>query len=37
MVSRAGSVFNEAGELVDEKVQAQLKQFMQGFVTYTRG
>jgi chromate reductase, NAD(P)H dehydrogenase (quinone) len=37
MVSRAGSVFNEAGDLIDDKVKAQLKQFMQGFVTFTRG
>ncbi|HSD37279.1 MAG TPA: NADPH-dependent FMN reductase [Rhodocyclaceae bacterium] len=37
MVSRAGSVFNEAGELADDKVKAQLKQFLQGFVTYTQG
>jgi NAD(P)H-dependent FMN reductase len=32
MVSRAGQVFNEAGELADEKVSAQLRQFLQGFV-----
>ena len=32
MVSRAGQVFNEAGELVDEKVKAQLQRFLQGFV-----
>lgn len=32
MVSRAGQVFNAAGELVDEKVKAQLQQFLQGFV-----
>jgi chromate reductase len=37
MVSRAGSVFNEAGELVDEQVRTQLRQFMHGFVSYTRG
>lgn len=32
MVSRAGSVFNEAGEMTDEKVKAQLRQFLQGYV-----
>ena len=34
MVSRAGSVFNEAGEMVDEKMKAQLQQFLQGFITF---
>jgi chromate reductase len=34
MVSRAGSVFNEKGELVDEKIKAQLQQFLQGFVAF---
>jgi len=37
MVSRAGSVFNEAGELTDEKIKAQLRDFMQGFVGFARG
>ncbi len=32
LVSRASQVFNEAGELVDDKVKAQLQQFLQGFV-----
>ena len=32
MVSRAGQVFNEAGEMVDEKMKGQLQQFLQGFV-----
>jgi NAD(P)H-dependent FMN reductase len=32
MVSRAGNVFNDAGELIDEKTRAQLQQFLQGFV-----
>jgi len=32
MVSRAGQVFNEAGEMVDEKMRSQLQQFLQGFV-----
>jgi len=36
MVSRAGSVFNEHGELVDEKTRAQLQQFLQGFVEFVR-
>ena len=33
MVSRAGQVFNEAGEMVDERMKAQLQQFLHGFVT----
>ena len=37
MVSRAGSVFKEVGELTDEKIRLQLQQFMQGFVSFTRG
>ena len=36
MVSRAGQVFNEAGEMVDEKMRAQLQQFLQGFVASLR-
>ena len=32
MVARAGQVFDESGEMVDEKMKAQLRQFMQGFV-----
>ncbi|MEC5384971.1 NADPH-dependent FMN reductase [Uliginosibacterium sp. H3] len=36
MVSRAGSVFNEAGELVDEKIAAQLAKFLDGFVAFTK-
>jgi chromate reductase len=32
LVSRAGQVFDEAGEMVDEKMKAQLQQFLQGFV-----
>lgn len=31
MVSRAGQVFNETGEMVDEKMKGQLQQFLQGF------
>jgi NAD(P)H-dependent FMN reductase len=33
MVSRAGKVFDEGGAMVDEKMKAQLQQFLQGFVT----
>lgn len=33
MVSRAGQVFDAAGELVDEKVRGQLQDFLRGFVT----
>jgi len=36
MVSRAGTVFNEKGELVDEKVRGQLRQFIEGFVDFVR-
>lgn len=36
MVSRAGSVFNEAGEMVDEKMKEQLKQYLQGFVEFAK-
>lgn len=32
MVSRAGQVFGPDGTMVDEKVKAQLQQFLQGFV-----
>src|SRR3954469_16038146 len=32
LVSRAGQVFNESGEMVDEKMKAQLQQFLQAFV-----
>lgn len=35
MVSRAGSAFNDAGELVDEKIRAQLQQYLQGFVAFS--
>lgn len=34
MVSRAGSVFDESGVLADEKIQGQLRQFLQGFVGF---
>lgn len=32
MVSRAAQVFNEAGEMTDDKTKSQLQQFMAGFV-----
>lgn len=35
-VSRAGSVFNESGEMVDEAIRAQLQKFMAGFVAYAQ-
>jgi NAD(P)H-dependent FMN reductase len=31
MVSRAGSVFNDSGAMVDEKVREQLRDFVRGF------
>ena len=34
MLSRADSVFNDAGEMVDEKIKEQLRQFMQGYVAF---
>jgi NAD(P)H-dependent FMN reductase len=34
LVSHANGVFNEAGELTDEKVKAQLGQFLQRFVEF---
>lgn len=36
LVSRAGNVFNDAGELVDEKMKAQLQQFVNGFVNFVK-
>lgn len=36
MVSRAGSVFNDAGELTDEKIKTQLQQYLQGFVGFVQ-
>lgn len=36
LVSRAGSVFNDAGEMVDDKMKAQLQQFMRGFVDFAQ-
>lgn len=34
IVSRAGTVFNDSGELVDEKTRGQLQQFIEGFVQF---
>ena len=34
MVSRAGSVFNAAGDITDEAVLAQLRKFMHGFAGF---
>ena len=34
MVSRAGSVFNEAGVMTDEAMRAQLTKFMAGFAAF---
>jgi chromate reductase len=36
MVSRAGQVFSESGEMVDEKMRGQLQKFLQGFVAATQ-
>jgi NAD(P)H-dependent FMN reductase len=36
MVSRAGAVFNEAGDMVDEKMKAQLQKFLQGFAEFAK-
>lgn len=37
MVSRAGSVFDGDGRIVDERVAAALRDYMAGFVAYVRG
>lgn len=37
MVSRAGSVFDGDGRLVDERVATALRDYMAGFVAYVRG
>lgn len=34
MVARAGNVFNDAGEMIDEKMKAQLQAYLQGFVGF---
>lgn len=36
MVSRAGTVFNDAGDMVDEKMKAQLQKFLQGFAEFAK-
>lgn len=36
LVSRAGNVFNEAGEMTDDKMKAQLQQFLNGFVEFVK-
>jgi NAD(P)H-dependent FMN reductase len=35
-VSRAGNVFNAAGELTDEAIRAQLRKYLSGFVDFSR-
>jgi NAD(P)H-dependent FMN reductase len=37
MVSRAGGVFNEAGEMTDEAVRSQLQKYLAGFVAFIKG
>ena len=37
MVSRAGGVFNEAGELTDDAVRGQLQKYLAGFVAFSKG
>lgn len=34
MVSRASALFNDAGEMTDENSKEQLRQFLEGFVTF---
>jgi hypothetical protein len=36
LVPRAGQVFNEAGELVDEAVRTQLRNFLRGFAQFVQ-
>jgi NAD(P)H-dependent FMN reductase len=36
MVSRAGSVFNEAGELTDDAIREQLGKYLAGFVAFIK-
>ena len=36
LVSRAGNMFNEAGELTDETVRTQLRKYLAGFVDFSR-
>lgn len=37
MVSRAGQVFDAGGNMVDEKMKEQLRQFLQGYVEFLGG
>lgn len=36
MVSRANTVFNDAGELADESVRERLREFLQGYVEFIK-
>jgi chromate reductase, NAD(P)H dehydrogenase (quinone) len=36
MVSRAGTVFNQDGTLSDQKIEDQLRKYLEGFVAYAR-
>lgn len=36
MVSRAGSVFDEKGDMVDEKIKAQLQRFIHDFAAFVK-
>jgi chromate reductase, NAD(P)H dehydrogenase (quinone) len=36
-VSHAAQVFNDGGELIDDKIREQLKSFLQGFSGFVRG
>jgi chromate reductase len=36
MVSRAGSVFNQDGSLTDQKIEDQLRKYLEGFVAFAR-
>jgi chromate reductase, NAD(P)H dehydrogenase (quinone) len=36
MVSRAGTVFNQDGSLTDQKIEDQLRRFLEGFVVFAR-
>jgi NAD(P)H-dependent FMN reductase len=35
-VSRAGSVFNEAGELTDQAIREQLRKYLAGFSAFVK-
>ena len=37
LVSHAGKVFDETGEMIDQQVRAQLQQFVNGFVGFVKG